>query len=141
MFRLARNNRGFSMAEVVIAMAIVGLVTAAALVIMIGSVDSTQKTFNKAEAENFVANAVECYIAAVKDVPGQDITARFINNMVAVAGYTPNNSSAEYVTFDLSGGYQGQVIVTQQSLNVCVYDTAEQELYIDWLTYSRGARR
>ncbi len=138
MFRLARNNRGFSMAEVVIAMAVVGLVTAAALVIIIGSVDSTQKTFNQAEAENFVANAVECYIAAEDNQNG--ISHSFTQNM-RFCGYTPNNSGAEYVTFDLPGGYQGQVIVTRQSLNICVYDTAEQEMYIDWLTYSRGARR
>ena len=140
MFRLARNNRGFSMVEVVIAMAVVGLVTAAALVIMIGSVDSTQKTFNEAEAENFVANAVECYIAAEEDAPGMNLTARFINNMVAVADYTPNNNGVEFVTFDLPGGYQGQVIVNARSLNICVYDTDKQELYIDWLTYTRGAR-
>lgn len=140
MFKLARNNKGFSMVEVVIAMAVVGLVTAAALVIMIGSVDSTQKTFNEAEAENFVANAVECYIAAEEDVPGMNLTARFINNMVAVADYTSNNNGVEFITFDLPGGYQGQVIVNARSLNICVYDTDKQELYIDWLTYTRGAR-
>ena len=139
MFRLARNNRGFSMVEVVIAMAVVGLVTAAALVIMIGSVDSTQKTFNEAEAENFVANAVECYIAANDEVTGQDFTTRFINNMVTVAGYQLT-VSGEYITCNLPGGYQGQVMVNARSLNICVYDTDKQELYIDWLTYTRGAR-
>ena len=141
MFRLARNNRGFSMAEVVIAMAIVGLVTAAALVIMIGSVDSTQKTFNKAEAENFVANAVECYIAAEDKTDGvaSVSTGKFLSNM-RLCNYEPQGGG-EYYTCNLPGGYQGQVIVTRQSLNICVYDTAEQEMYIDWLTYSRGARR
>ena len=121
------------MVEVVIAMAVVGLVTAAALVIMIGSVDSTQKTFNEAEAENFVANAVECYIAA------DGALNEFSYTMNTVAGYK-FDGGGEYYTCSLPGGYQGQVIVTKQSLNVCVYDTDKQELYIDWLTYTRGAR-
>lgn len=133
MFRLARNNRGFSMVEVVIAMAVVGLVTAAALVIMIGSVDSTQKTFNEAEAENFVANAVECYIAA------DGALDKFSYTMNTVAGYE-FDGGGEYYTCNLPGGYQGQVIVNARSLNICVYDTDKQELYIDWLTYTRGAR-
>lgn len=136
MLKLVRNNRGFSIVEVVIAMAVVGLVTAAALVIMIGSVETTQKTLNEANAENFVANAVECYIAA----EGDNISHSFTQNM-QTAGYTPNNGAAEYITFNLPGGYLGEIIVNQQSINVCVKDTATNELYISWLTYARGARR
>ena len=63
MFRLVKNNKGVSMVEVVIALAVIGLVTAAALTIMIGSVETTLKTLEDAEAQNFVFNAVECYIA------------------------------------------------------------------------------
>ena len=140
MLKLVRNNRGFSIVEVVIAMAVVGLVTAAALVIMIGSVETTQKTLDEANAENFVANAVECYIAANDEVPGQDFTTRFINNMVTVVGYQLT-VSGEYITCDLPGGYLGEIIVNQQSINICVKDTATNELYISWLTYARGASR
>ena len=131
MFRLVKNNRGFSVVEVVIAMAIVGLVTAAALVIMVGSVESTQNTLNEAAAQNFVANAVECYVGVDGNV------GEFRDSMVSL-GYPLDGG--EYSTCNLPGGYQGQIIVTEYSLNICVYDTDKKEPYIDWLTYTRGAK-
>lgn len=131
MFRLVKNNRGFSVVEVVIAMAIVGLVTAAALVIMVGSVESTQNTLNEAAAQNFVANAVECYVGVDGNV------GEFRDSMVSL-GYSLDGG--EYSTCNLPGGYQGQIIVTEYSLNICVYDTDKKEPYIDWLTYTRGAK-
>jgi len=139
MLKLVRNNKGFSVVEVVIAMAVVGLVTAAALVIMIGSVEITQKTLNEANAENFVANAVECYIAA-NDNDGNFNLSEFNTLMYTDAGYQLDGGG-EYKTCNLPGGYQGEIIVNQQSINICVKDTATNELYISWLTYARGARR
>ena len=133
MFRLIRNNKGVSMVEVVIALAVIGLVTAAALTIMIGSVETTLQTLEDAEAQNFVFNAVECYIAADGDI------GVFGQLMYVDAGYQLDGGG-EYRTCELSGGYQGQIIVTQQSLNVCVYDKNKNELFIDWQTYAKGAR-
>ena len=138
MFRLVKNNRGFSVVEVVIAMAIVGLVTAAALVIMVGSVESTQNTLNEAAAQNFVANAVECYIAADGD---RDVFALL---MSGAAGYSEDGGCPLYIsdiygTCNLPGGYQGQLIITEQALYVCVRDE-QGNMYLDWLTYTRGAK-
>ena len=137
MFRLVKNNKGVSMVEVVIALAVIGLVTAAALTIMIGSVETTLNTLEDAEAQNFVFNAVECYIAAENDLNG--ISHNFIQNMTT-AEYTPINAgSPEYVTYELAGGYKGEVIVTAQSLYVCVRDE-QGNMFIDWQTYAKGAR-
>ena len=130
MFRLVKNNRGFSIVEVVIAMAIVGLVTAAALVIMVGSVESTQNTLNEAAAQNFVANAVECYIGVDGNV------GEFIGIMPSL-GYPLDGG--EYSNCNLPGGYQGQLIITEQALYVCVRDE-QGNMYLDWLTYTRGAK-
>lgn len=57
-----KKKRGFSMAEVVIALAVVVMVTFAALTLVLSSITVTRNAVNKSEAQDFASNVLECFL-------------------------------------------------------------------------------
>lgn len=58
-----KNKKGFSITEVVIAMVIVTVVSISALSVVLGSVNTKAAAVNRTKAQDFAANALECYKA------------------------------------------------------------------------------
>jgi len=105
------NKNGISIAEVVIAMAVVTIVTVTSLSIVFTSTRSTQKAAYTTAAQYFAADAVECFRAA-KDAE------QFETAMTFRGGYTlcepsavdPEKESQYQYTYQLAdSGYSAVV--------------------------------
>ena len=59
--KLLKNKKGFSVVEVVIAMAVITIVTVTALSILTSAANNTREMMYKADAQYLVADAVECF--------------------------------------------------------------------------------
>lgn len=55
------NKKGFSLAESVIALSVVTIVSICAITIVISSITSKAKTVQKLNSQNFAYNVVECF--------------------------------------------------------------------------------
>ena len=63
MKRIKRKN-GFSLAEVVVALAIVAIVSVGALSIVSSSINSRVNAINRTQAQIFASNLIECFKAS-----------------------------------------------------------------------------
>ena len=61
MIKTNNKKRGFSIMEAVIALAVIVLVTAAALTVVLAAISARVKAVNKSEAQNFAYNVWECF--------------------------------------------------------------------------------
>ena len=61
---MSKAKRGYSLVEVVVAMAVITTVTMTALSIMLFSISSRKTASDKAMAQNFAENAWECFKAS-----------------------------------------------------------------------------
>ena len=59
--KIIKNKKGFSIAEVVIAMAIIAIVSASALTVVTSTAQNTQTAMYKADAQYLVYDALECF--------------------------------------------------------------------------------
>lgn len=59
--RKAKSKSGFSMMEVVIALAVITVVTLASLTTVMASISARVKIVNRSEAQNFAQNVWECF--------------------------------------------------------------------------------
>ena len=123
------NKKGITIAEVVIAMAVVTIVTVTALSIAFTSTRSTQKGLDKTAAQYFAADAVECFRAAAD-------AEQFETAMAFRGGYTlcessavdPEKESQHQYTYQLAdSGYSAVVTLNypdkeRPSFNVVVTD-------------------
>ena len=98
-----KNKGGFSLVEVVIALAIIVMVAGAGLSITLSSITTKVKAINRTHAQNFAENVLECFKAA-------DTKDEFHNLLEVVDN--PNDIHEErddttYYTFiHRSGSYQ-----------------------------------
>ena len=72
-----KKNRGFSIAETAIALAIIAIVTAAALTVVMASISARVKATNISEAQDFAHNMLECFKAADNNIEFED-NVRFV---------------------------------------------------------------
>ena len=88
------SNKGFSIAEVVIALAIISIVTITAISISSLSSANTQAFLNKADAQYLVADAIECFKATpCKSVDDYDeFCEGFFEAFRFRGGLTPSSS-------------------------------------------------
>ena len=116
MIKRLKDKRGVSMAEMIIAMTIITLVTAAAMTIMISSLRTTNRDFSEANAQHFAANVVACYTAST-DVED------FRSKMESIGGYVSADHSGEDTSlYYLNGDYRAIVQVTSANLSLFVFD-------------------
>lgn len=62
--KMQKRNGGFSLTEAVIALAIVVIITVAALTVVMSSIVAKVNAVNKAEAQGFAQNVWECFKAS-----------------------------------------------------------------------------
>ena len=97
--KLLKNNKGFSVVEVVIAMVVVSLVTATALSILSLSAAHSKTTTYKIDAQYLVSDAVECFKVS-------DTADEFYDALVFRGGWVGANRDGENYSFILEkSGY------------------------------------
>lgn len=124
------NKKGFSIVEVVIAMAVITLVTVTAISIATGADKNARTALYRTDAQLFAADAVECF-KATKNVND-------FKNALESRG-VPGYESEELTTtlfFNLSpSGYVAIVIYDTNSISVTVSDNSN---IVTQLTYTKG---
>ena len=102
MFKRLKDKKGISMAEMIIAMAIISIVTAAALTVMISSIKNTEEDNDLMRVRHFASNAVEAFVAAE--------SADQFDGYMSFCGYTDvTKEESEFWIYRLNGGYEAIV--------------------------------
>ena len=143
MIKRLKDKRGVSMAEMIIAMTIITLVTAAAMTIMISSLRTTNRDFSEAEDQNFTSNAVACFTAAGS-------VDEFTKYMKEDFGYATLNDEVpenptDAVRYHLSGDQIALVFASygaggSGTLTIGIFESISAENPIDTVTFQKGAR-
>lgn len=121
------NKKGFSIVEVVIAMAVITLVTVTAISIATGADKNARTALYRTDAQLFAADAVECF-KATNDVND-------FKNALESRG-VPGYESEELLFFNLSpSGYVATVNYNTNVITVTVYDNSN---IVTQLTYTKG---
>ena len=104
------NKRGFSLIEVIMALAVVVIVSVAALSITLSSVPAKLNAMNKTRAQNFAADAWECF----KVADGED---DFLSLLDFAVGVTEKTETAvpdgQEPDFETSGEDRGLLLKTE----------------------------
>ena len=122
MIKFRNKKGGFSIAEAVIALAVIVIVTASALTLITSATTARYKAIKKSEAINCANDLLECFKVS-NDESEFESNAEF-------AGYTRTNDFKEYITeitdIDFSNG----------SILITVY-TADKENKLVEIEYSK----
>jgi len=84
-----KSSRGFAMAEVIIAIAVIGIISLAAVSLFTSSINSTKRAMDKAEAQNVLESVVECYRVS-------ESGENFDNSFNSALAFTLDLDSADY---------------------------------------------
>lgn len=120
MTKLLRDRRGISMTEVVIAMAMVVIVTGAAISVLIASVKSDAKYLAKSNALTGCENAVECVRFA------EDIDT--LDEALEKVGFVTDEDN-EYTYKSGESTVKVTVQTTDNKLESCVVFYNDEEIY------------
>lgn len=123
MFKRLKNKKGISMAEVIAAMAIISIVTAAVLTVMVSSVKSSADNTSMMGVRHFALNTAQAFVAAE--------SADQFDSYMSFCGYTDAEKvdSCNWI-YRLSGGYEGIVYIyypadgTRPVLDILVRDSS-----------------
>lgn len=124
-----KNKKGFSITEVVIAMVIVTVVSISALSVVLGSVNTKAAAVSRTKAQDFAANALECY----KANPTDFIT--YLYRVYDDLSMTGNDASGVTVYRYTGTDWEAEMRVSANEFNITVTDDDGDEIIS--LTYSR----
>ena len=122
------NKRGFTVAEIVIAMAVVVLVTATALTTVLTTRNAERNVLQNADALRFAENAWECFKASENE---QD----FLTAITFAEGVTPEGEAGNYTFPSSEYGYTASLTLSGDTLSVRIV-ADEKELLS--FTYTKG---
>lgn len=97
MIKTNNKKRGFSIMEAVIALAVIVLVTAAALTVVLAAISARVKAVNKSEAQNFAYNVWECFKVS-DDIGEFEANVKFAEG-VKLDEPTPDASGNQVYTY------------------------------------------
>ena len=123
MIKKLKQNRGFSIAEVVIAMSVVVIVSMTALTIVLSSTTAKNKAIAKNDALNFAANVVECFKAA----DSKDEFIKYVTFGTEVTLTNEDNSGTYSVDIN---GCNVTIDYAESNLTVVIKD-------VDTITYTK----
>ena len=127
-----KKNRGFSIAETAIALAIIAIVTAAALTVVMASISARVKATNISEAQDFAHNMLECFKAA-DNIDEFENNVRFAEGLEWPEGKTTYKYKAENkFTADITANCD------DGNFSITVVDTKGEEIIS--LDYTKGAK-
>ena len=137
-----RHNRGFSLAEVVISLAIILIVTVSAVSFSLSSVRATENAIHKTEAQSFASDIWECFKAAedagefidlVKFARGVELTEGTLDEDGNTI-YT-YHSEEEYFTANIAVNFHESEL---QTFTITITD--EEDIEIISISYQKVAQ-
>ncbi len=114
-----KRNSGFSIMETVIALAIIVIVTFAALTVVMSSISARVKQVNHSEAQDFAHNVLECFKASddiseleanIKFAEGKDVTLTSSGTDIYTYTSEKNNFTATITANFTNGNFDISVI-------------------------------
>ena len=138
MKRYIRNKKGISIAECVIALTVITVISFAALSILLSSVSAKKAAVSRAEAQSFAESAFECFKAS-------DNEAEFTANMQFAENVTLTGSESEgftRYTYQCEEDQYTAILDVKYSenerseLNIKVLDKNEKEIIA--FSYEKG---
>lgn len=128
-----KKKAGFSMTEVVIAMAVVVIVSIASATVLKSSTTIAQKTISQTTARNFAANAVECF-----KVASGDEFKNLLDYAAADTGITfdEGKSVGSTYCYRQEDRFVAEITVDSGTIKITVKDNHEKEIIA--LTYTKG---
>lgn len=124
------NKRGFTVAEIVIAMAVVVLVTATALTTVLTTRNAERNVLQNADALRFAENAWECFKASENE---QDF--RTAITFAEGVTLTPEGEAGNYTFLSSEYGYTASLTLSGDTLSVRI--VAEEKELLSF-TYTKG---
>ncbi len=129
-----KRNSGFSIMETVIALAIIVIVTVAALSVVMASISARVKQANYSEAQDFAHNILECFKAA-------DDTAKFEDYVkfaegVELSQYAENDG----YNYDAENKFSAKIMYYNNfnEIFISIEDTKGDEIIS--FSYVKGAK-
>lgn len=154
------NKKGFSLAETVIALAVIVVVSITALTIVMSSIKNKVNIATKLDAQNFAYNTLECFKVSSDETDFKSLVEEQIvgkDNLIAVvddSGGVENNSpqdegnnedpksSEEKYSYTSSRGYEAIIEVNfTQNNGLCSFSITitKEEKNLVSLNYSKAA--
>ena len=124
--KIKDDFRGFTMAEVVIAFAVVSIVSIATLSLILTSVTATKNANYKLDAQNFTEDVIECYRVCNNE-------ADFLSAVSFAIGVDVDDSSSIILP---KSGYKMNISLADGTLNISVQTENGKE--ITSATFSKG---
>lgn len=131
------NKKGMTMVEVIIAMAVVMLVTITALSIITSSTHTTQSALHKSQAQHFAEDAFACFRAC-------ETADQFADAMAFAGGYSECAVSGSQYTFLLNASRFTAVVTVEYpagdraSFSIQITDD-DDEVITSIPTFTKGA--
>jgi prepilin-type N-terminal cleavage/methylation domain-containing protein len=122
-----RNNRGFTLAESVLALAVISIVSVGSLSLIISAQKSTISATQKQQAQLYAADIIACY--RVSDANDGNT---FTDNVKFATGKEISNDN----TIELDGNLTAYLTTENKTLTVTI-KTGEKELTS--LSFTKGA--
>lgn len=134
--RKTKRNSGFSIMETVIALAMIAIVTIAALSVVLSAISARVKQANYSEAQDFAHNILECFKAA------EDET-EFVNNtafadIVLYASADPEYTYSYVVANKISADIKAEFGTDKDEFEITVADSKGEEIIS--FSYTKGAK-
>lgn len=124
-----RKNKGFSIAEAVIALTVIVTVTATALTIAFSSVTTKINAANKTHAQCFADNMLECFKAAENEEEFLAL-ASFAEEIELPAGSEDENGNTVYLYTHDNGSFTAEIKLR--------YATGERDEFYLAITDKKG---
>ena len=127
-----KRNSGFSIMETVIALAIILIVTMAALTVVMASISARVKQANYSEAQDLAHNMLECFKAA-------ESNEDFESNVEFATGLVWSEEDTNY-TYNAENKFEAVIIAdfTTDTFEITVTDNKGEEIIS--FSYTKGAK-
>ena len=116
-----RNNHGFTVVELVIAMAVVVLVSATAITLVLSSRKAEERALRNADAVRLAENIFECF----KATNGEEA---FLAAVAFAEGGKPEGENGSYTITSARYGYTAEITSDDMQLEVVVLAEDKSEL-------------
>ena len=144
----SKRNSGFSMVEVIIALALIVLVSIASLTIALSSIATRVTIVNRTHAQNFADNVWECFKAAKDTNSSGSYTDEFWTLVYDATDTEPNNfvveDSSTYEYKSEKHNFKIKITLTEENnrpkIDVSAFSTknGRDKLIVDF-DYTKGA--
>ena len=109
-----KSSRGFALGEVIIALAVVSVISLASVSLFTSSVNATKRAIDRAEAQNVLESVIECYRVT-------DIGENFDSNFNSALAFALDVPSVDYTAGISKDNMTVRIAIDGNEISVSVY--------------------